>query len=195
MLDYRAVPVRMLWAVRCLGPLADQGALPCKLTGKQTGCHLKLPTFQQKCIGTDMPPPSVSFLMNEHTHTKGWHFTESWLPWSVKCHMETEMHLLGNNMHMKHIKNLELIENKQKKKKKKKLSSEGKETIYFLTIIFPLENLILLLPSPNSCFVSQKHWGAIPSKSKVCVRVFFSWKTGREECKGKSWLTFKLYLQ
>lgn len=59
------------------------------------------------------------------------------------------------------------------KNRVKKLSSENQEIIYFLTIIFPLENIILLLPSPNPCFVSQKHLGAMPSQSKLCVQGFF----------------------
>ena len=64
-------------------------------------------------------------------------------------------------------------------KKRKKLSSDTQETINFLIIILPLENLPLLFPYSTSCFASQKHRGAIPGKSKVSVKIF-SWKTRSE---------------
>lgn len=68
----------------------------------------------------------------------------------------------------------------------KKLSSESQETIYFLTIFFTLENINLLLPSPNPCFVSQKHLGAIPSKSKICVQGFFNERQQEKNVRAKA---------
>lgn len=96
------------------------------------------------------------------------------------------MHLLGSDMHMKNI-SLELIGNNfYKKNRMKKLSSESQETIYFLTIFFTLENIILLLPSPNPCFVSKKHLGAIPSKSKICVQGFFNERQQEKNVRAKA---------
>lgn len=135
-----------------------------------------------------MLPWSISFLMNEHMHTKEWHFTRSWLPWSWKCHVETEKSIYWATTC---IWGTEKVSNcGQSNQKVKKLCPENQETIHFLTIMLPVENFILWFSSPTSFYFIE-----ILRSYSWQVRGSFSEDQEVKERKDKSWLMFKLYLQ
>lgn len=143
-----------------------------------------------------MPPWSISFPTNEHMHTKERHITGSWLPCSCERHLETERekHLLGNGVCMKHRKKGRGNSGQSKKEGKKTELGKSRENLlsdYYSSI---RKILFCCLP-PLPLVLFHRNTEELFLASLKSVSGFSLERQEGKECKDKSWLTFKLYLQ